>query len=101
MYAVDSPTTREGGPGAVQNHRSPERAQRRRKRRAGSRTPWLLALPTVVVLIALLGYPLYRMIVLSFQNMRLRELLSGLTPPWVGFDQYTRVLSDPTFWSVT
>lgn len=101
MYAVDSPTTRKGGPGGVQNHRSTDRAQRRRRRRNNSRTPWLLALPTVVVLVALLGYPLFRMIVLSFQNMRLRELLSGLTPPWVGLDQYKRVLTDPVFWSVT
>jgi N,N'-diacetylchitobiose transport system permease protein len=38
--------------------------------------------------------------VLSFQNMRLRELLSGRTPPWVGLDNYTKILSDPAFWSV-
>jgi N,N'-diacetylchitobiose transport system permease protein len=40
------------------------------------------------------------MVELSFQNMRLRELISGRTPPWVGLDNYTRVLSDSVFWSV-
>ena len=41
-----------------------------------------------------------RMIILSFQNMRLRELFQGLTPPWVGLDNYTRVLTDSAFWTV-
>jgi N,N'-diacetylchitobiose transport system permease protein len=99
MYAVDSPTSRKSGPGGVQQHRSAS-SRARRRRRAPARTPWLLSLPTVVVLVALLGYPLYRVVVLSFQNMRLRELISNQTPPWVGFDQYTKVLNDPVFWHV-
>ena len=97
MYAVDSPTTRQQGPATPQPHRAPARP---RKRRIRGRTPWLLVLPTLVLLVALLGYPLIRMIVLSFQNMRLRELLTGSTPPWVGFDQYTKVLGDSVFWTV-
>jgi N,N'-diacetylchitobiose transport system permease protein len=101
MYAVDSPTTpRRGGPDGVQPHRSPGRARRSRRQRGNSRTPWLLSLPTLILLIGLLGYPLYRMVVLSFQNMRLRELLTGRTPPWVGFEQYQKVLSDSVFWGV-
>jgi N,N'-diacetylchitobiose transport system permease protein len=52
------------------------------------------------MLIGLLGWPMLKMIILSFQNMRLRELFQGLTPPWVGLDNYTRILSDPVFWSV-
>ena len=63
-------------------------------------TPWLLAAPAIILLAALLGYPLIRMIELSFQNMRLRELISGRDAPWVGFDQYTKVLTDSVFWSV-
>ncbi|GIE99600.1 carbohydrate ABC transporter permease [Paractinoplanes rishiriensis] len=63
-------------------------------------TPWLLALPTLLLLAGLLGYPLVNMVLLSFQNMRLRELLSGRTPPWVGVDNYTRILSDGAFWTV-
>jgi N,N'-diacetylchitobiose transport system permease protein len=101
MYAVDSPTTRpDDGTGGVQQHRSSGRKSRRRRRKLDNRTPWLLSLPTVLLLIGLLAYPLYRMIVLSFQNMRLRELLGGLTPPWVGFDQYSKVLHNSAFWTV-
>jgi N,N'-diacetylchitobiose transport system permease protein len=102
MYAVDSPSTRErSGTTGSQNHRAPGRAGRPRKRTIRSaRTAWLLALPTLILLAALLGYPLIRMVLLSFQNMRLRELLTGIAPPWVGFDQYQKVLTDPTFWTV-
>ncbi|MCU7723337.1 sugar ABC transporter permease [Actinoplanes sp. KI2] len=97
MSVVESPTTRRTGGSAP--HRASGRA-RTRRRRQGSGLPWLLSLPTLLLLAGLLGYPLVRMVVLSFQNMRLRELLSGRTPPWVGLDNYTKVLSDPVFWSV-
>jgi N,N'-diacetylchitobiose transport system permease protein len=100
MYAVDSPTSRQqSGHGRIQQHRSPRRAGKAR-RRESARVPWLLSLPTLLLLLGLLGYPLYRMVVLSFQNMRLRELLTGIAPPWVGFEQYSKVLHDSTFWAV-
>ena len=101
MYAVDSPTTpQHRDNSAIQQHRSSGRPGKSRRRREDSRLPWLLVLPTLLILIGLLGYPLYRMVVLSFQNMRLRELLSGRTPPWVGFDNYTKILTDSVFWTV-
>jgi N,N'-diacetylchitobiose transport system permease protein len=103
MYAVDSPTTRNSPapPGGVAPHRAGGRSRRPRRRKSDQRTPWLLSLPALLVLLGLLGYPLYRMVVLSFQNMQLRQLITGSTAPWVGLDQYTKVLSDPVFWSVT
>ena len=81
---------------------APVPAHRRRRRYSTSTgsTPYLLALPALLLLIGLLGYPLIRMIVLSFQSMRLRELFQGVTPPWAGLDNYTRVLSDDAFWTV-
>lgn len=97
MSVVDTPTTRRP---SGSTHRAPGRATRKPRRRQGAGTPWLLSLPTLLLLAAVLGYPLIRMIELSFQNMRLRELLSGRTPPWVGFDNYTRILGDSAFWSV-
>nr|WP_221381476.1 sugar ABC transporter permease [Actinoplanes polyasparticus] len=101
MSVVDSPATRRpNDPGRSQQNRTPGHAAPKRRPRGSGRTPWLLALPALLLIAGLLGYPLVRMVVLSFQNMRLRELLSGRTPPWVGFDQYTRVLSDNVFWAV-
>ncbi|MDY7085478.1 MAG: sugar ABC transporter permease [Actinomycetota bacterium] len=101
MSVVDSPATRRPrDPGGPQPNRVPGHAAPKRRKRDSGRTPWLLALPALLLIAGLLGYPLVRMVILSFQNMRLRELLSGRTPPWVGFDQYTRVLTDSVFWSV-
>ncbi|SNY23334.1 carbohydrate ABC transporter permease [Paractinoplanes atraurantiacus] len=93
MSVVESPATRPAAPAPIRPAAS--------KKRKSDKTPWLLAIPALVLLAGLLGYPLVRMVVLSFQNMRLRELLSGATPPWVGFDNYTKVLTDSVFWGVT
>src|SRR4051812_31578194 len=92
MSVVESPTTRPATKPPAAHVRPPKKSR--------NRTPWLLALPALLLIAGLLGYPLIRMVVLSFQNMRLRELISGRTPPWVGFDQYTKVLSDGVFWAV-
>jgi N,N'-diacetylchitobiose transport system permease protein len=101
MYAVDSPATpKQGNPRGVTPHRAGGRARRPRRLSSGAGAPLLLTLPMLAILAGLLGYPLYRMIVLSFQNMRLRELITNKTPPWVGVDQYTKVLTDPNFWVV-
>src|SRR4051812_11796988 len=72
----------------------------RRNRRRHELTPYVLSLPTLVVLGALLGYPLVKMVMLSFQNLTLRALFSGEAPPWVGFDNYVSALEDPFFWTV-
>ncbi len=100
MSAVDSPTApaRHTPPGVPT---PPVRGRRRRRTgTSAGTTPYLLVVPALILLVGLLGWPMLRMIVLSFQNMRLRELFQGLTPPWVGFENYTRVLTDPVFWSV-
>ncbi|MEU8241993.1 sugar ABC transporter permease [Actinoplanes missouriensis] len=97
MYAVDTPP-RTSDPAPQPAPKKVNRVRRRSQREA--RTAWLLSLPTLLILAGLLAYPLYRMIVLSFQNMRLRELITGLTPPWAGFDQYTKALTDSVFWGV-
>ena len=97
MSVVESTTRRTGG---STPHRAPGRATRRGRGGQTPGLPWLLSLPALLLLAGVLGYPLVRMVVLSFQNMRLRELISGRPAPWVGLDNYTKVLSDPVFWSV-
>ncbi|MGN9913663.1 carbohydrate ABC transporter permease [Phytohabitans sp. LJ34] len=98
MHAVDSPATAPPVP-APTAPSTPDRRRARRRRRP-QWTPLFLALPTLVVLAGLLAYPMGRMLVLSFQDMTLRHLFSGTTPPWVGFDNYTQILTDGVFWSV-
>jgi N,N'-diacetylchitobiose transport system permease protein len=75
----------------------------RRKKGFGRRdrlTPYLLALPAVLLVLGMLGYPLWRMGVVSFQRYEQPQLW-GLRPAtWVGFGNYTRILTDAEFWGV-
>jgi ABC-type sugar transport system permease subunit len=58
---------------------------------------WLLFLPAVVILAAVLGYPAGRTIWMSLHTIRLDEPWIG--EPFVGLKNYALVLQDQTFWS--
>lgn len=78
-------------------HRPPARG------RAGFRTrgalPYLLILPSLVSMAVLVGYPLVKNVLMSFQQLGLRELVARETI-YVGFDNFTTLLSDPFFLTV-
>lgn len=59
--------------------------------------PYLLILPAVVVTLALLGWPLLKTVLLSFQNLNKRQLIQHLTE-WNGFDNYKDQLTSAEFW---
>jgi N,N'-diacetylchitobiose transport system permease protein len=77
------------------------RARRRRplsfSRVARASVPYLLVLPVVAAIAAILGYPLYRLVALSFQRYGLPELIQR-HGEWVGLENYRSVLSDHVFW---
>jgi N,N'-diacetylchitobiose transport system permease protein len=53
--------------------------------------------PVVAVIAAILGYPLYNLVTLSFQQYGLAELIQR-KGEWIGLDNYSSVLHDPVFW---
>jgi N,N'-diacetylchitobiose transport system permease protein len=59
--------------------------------------PYLLILPIVVVIVAILGYPLYKLVTLSFQRYGLPELIQR-QGEWIGLDNFQSVLRDEIFW---
>ncbi len=77
------------------SHRSRRRPHRIR-RVARASVPYLLILPVIVVITAILGYPLYKLVTLSFQQYGLAELIQH-KGVWIGFDNYTSVLRDDVF----
>jgi N,N'-diacetylchitobiose transport system permease protein len=79
-------------------HRSRRRPPRAR-RFAQASVPYLLILPVIVVITAILGYPLYKLVTLSFQQYGLAELIQK-KGVWIGFDNYSSVLHDEVFWRV-
>jgi N,N'-diacetylchitobiose transport system permease protein len=68
-----------------------------RARIARGSVPYLLILPVVGVLGALLAYPIYRLVVLSLQKYTLFELIRH-KGTWIGLDNFRSILQDQVFW---
>ena len=76
------------------------RPRRRRLTRAivaRGTVPYLLILPVVAVLGALLAYPIYKLVVLSLQQYTLFELIQH-KGTWIGLDNFRSILQDQVFW---
>lgn len=71
------------------------RALRRRR----DLTPAFLLIPAGIVLVAITGWPLLQLIIISFQEFG-RAQIFGAAPTWVWFDNYVAVLTDAEFWLV-
>jgi N,N'-diacetylchitobiose transport system permease protein len=72
---------------------------RPRSKRLRPLVPYLLLAPALLVLAAILGFPMYRLVLLSFQRYGLKELFAG-KGTWIGLGNYRDVLTDPFFWTV-
>jgi N,N'-diacetylchitobiose transport system permease protein len=59
--------------------------------------PYLLVLPVIAVLGAILGYPIYYLVRLSLQKYDLFSLLQH-HGTYIGLDNFRSVLHDPIFW---
>ena len=73
---------------------------RKRRRRPARALPYGLVLPSILLLAGLLAYPLVVLARTSFLRLDLRQLVRRETV-WVGFENYTAILSDREFWTVT
>jgi N,N'-diacetylchitobiose transport system permease protein len=61
--------------------------------------PYALLVPTVLVLVVGMAYPLGRQVVLSFHEFG-RAQQFGQPAPWVGLDNYRELVTDRTMWTV-
>ncbi len=69
-----------------------------RRRRQGT-LPYGLLLPAFLALLAGLGYPLVRQVVLSFQDFGLAQQF-GRPAEWVGLENYQKLITDRYLWTV-
>ncbi|MER5376764.1 sugar ABC transporter permease [Streptomyces sp. NPDC002553] len=69
-------------------------------RRSGATAPWLLLAPCLLVLALVMGYPLVRLVTLSFQKFGQSQLWGFQPAESVGFANFTNVLDDGEFWQV-
>ena len=92
---VKVPPTRQSPPPTPAVAKKPSRG-----RGPGAGTPWLLLAPCLGILALVLGYPLVRLVTLSFQEFGQSQLWGFKQAESVGFDNFTKVLGDSEFWAV-
>ena len=78
---------------------SRRRSRWSRHRVAGAAAPYALLAPAAIVIGAVLGYPLYLLVKLSFERYGLFELIRhhGV---WIGVANYSKIFHDSQFWHV-
>ena len=69
---------------------------RRRGRRGEQVAKVLFVVPAALVMVLLFGYPVIKNLTMSFQDYSLKTFFTGKAP-FVGFDNYVSVVSDPIF----
>jgi N,N'-diacetylchitobiose transport system permease protein len=86
---------------AIAAETTPSWPRRRRasawRRALGASVPYWLILPVLVTVGVVLGYPIYRLVQLSFQQYGLFELIQH-KGKGVGLANYRSILHDPVFW---
>jgi len=71
----------------------------RRLRRRRTVLPYGLLAPAVLVIAVMLGYPLYRLVILSLQDFGLPQVF-GQPAEWVGLENFREILTEGYFWTV-
>lgn len=61
--------------------------------------PYLLVGPAVIVVGSILGYPIVRLLELSFQKYGIDQIIFGAAE-FIGFDNFSSILADEEFWQV-
>lgn len=92
---ADVPPPRQASPPAAR-----ARAGRPRGPGGGAATPWLLLAPCLLTLVAVMAYPLARLVTLSFQKFEQPQLWGFQPAEWVGLGNFGAVLGDGEFWAV-
>ncbi|WP_329532464.1 sugar ABC transporter permease [Streptomyces sp. NBC_01450] len=88
------PPPRQAPPPAV------PKAPRRRRTSGEAAVPWALLAPCLLILALVMGYPLVRLVTLSFQKFGQSQLWGFQPAESVGFDNFSKVLGDSEFWTV-
>ena len=99
--------TVDGQPGSVSSPAGPPSGQsppRTFRQRATSWVrrhrvaPYLLLVPSLALIGALVLWPTAQIGTLSFQNYGLPQLAGAAPSQWIGFSNYSQILHDPEFW---
>ncbi|WP_343995075.1 sugar ABC transporter permease, partial [Terrabacter terrae] len=78
--------------GAATSRRRADSARRREGRAA-----WILAVPFCLLFLAFTAWPVIQSLFMSFTDTRARDLRNPFAVNIIGFDNFTKALSDPLF----
>src|SRR5271154_5969912 len=84
-------------PSGAETLPAPRRRSFSWRRAAGKGVPYLLISPVIVVLVAILGYPVYSLVRLSLERYGLPELIRH-KGSYIGLHNFGLVLHDQVFW---
>lgn len=79
--------------------RPPRRRRQSRAQLIVRTRPWLLLAPALILLGALLVWPLVRVFLFSLQDYGLREIVTGESN-YIGFGNYAEIFANPMLWTV-
>jgi N,N'-diacetylchitobiose transport system permease protein len=102
LPTAERPQAAEPAPDAVRETDVDElrdAARHQARRRKERRVAWTLVLPTLVILVLALGYPVGWQLVTSFRKYGLKQQF-GKPPEWVGLENYKNLVTDPSLWAV-
>ncbi|RJQ76739.1 sugar ABC transporter permease [Pseudonocardiaceae bacterium YIM PH 21723] len=68
--------------------------------RGDGRAAFAYLLPTGLILLGLMGYPLYQLIMISLFDYGQEQVSGGAPLEFLGLGHYTQQLTDPKFWTV-
>jgi N,N'-diacetylchitobiose transport system permease protein len=79
---------------------TPGRKPGRKGRNGAAGAPWALLAPCLLVLVLVLGYPLVRLVTLSFQDFGKSQLWGFKDAESVGLANFAELFADGEFWAV-
>jgi N,N'-diacetylchitobiose transport system permease protein len=100
MSAADTTTPAKVPPPRQAPPPPPAELPRANRPSGGAAVPWLLLAPCLLILALVMGYPLARLVTLSFQKFGQSQLWGFQPAESVGFDNFAKVLGDGEFWTV-
>lgn len=62
--------------------------------------PWMYLTPAFLVMLGLLGYPIYQLINISMYDYRQAQVSGNAPLEFLGLGNYQQLFNDPQFWSV-
>lgn len=79
---------------------APPPSPKPRRRSRDAIAAWLYLAPALLLLIAVLGYPIYQIVLISFHNYGQAQAAGTAPAEYVGFGNYRELLGDRQFWTV-